>query len=127
RAVANRPVEKFDTEVTLPEWEIDNEAGYLGEPDNGVFVDEDGNPIDPGASARDNPGGDDSVLDQDWIDRMTGRATRDDAPPPPPPGPSDIPRPPAQQFDRPLRESGGGTRRGEDPGRRRDEDLRRQE
>jgi len=37
RAVANRPVEKFETEVTLPEWilETDEEA-YLGELGNGV-------------------------------------------------------------------------------------------
>ena len=37
RAAANRPVEKFETEVTLPEWilETDEEA-YLGELGNGV-------------------------------------------------------------------------------------------
>jgi penicillin-binding protein 1A len=37
RAVANRPVEKFETEVTLPEWilETDEEA-YLGDLGNGV-------------------------------------------------------------------------------------------
>src|SRR3546814_9398255 len=35
-AVARRPVEQFDSELTLPEWQLepDNEA-YFGEPDNG--------------------------------------------------------------------------------------------
>lgn len=52
-AVANRPVEKFDTEVKLPEWMLEpDEEAYFGTPDNGSFVDENGNPIDnPGASA----------------------------------------------------------------------------
>jgi penicillin-binding protein 1A len=94
RAVASRPVENFDTQVTLPEWEIENEEGYLGAPDNGAFVDEDGNPIDPGASAADPgvaPPADqgEEQLDQDWIDRMTGKAPRDG----PPPAPRDVPRP----------------------------------
>ena len=37
-AVAKRPVEAFDTKVTLPEWQLepDSEA-YYGEPDNSVF------------------------------------------------------------------------------------------
>ncbi|GLS99659.1 penicillin-binding protein 1A [Sphingobium jiangsuense] len=87
-AVARRPAEKFETEVTLPEWQLepDNEA-YYGDPDEGPLVDEDGNPI-PGA-ARDSPypttpdesdgtppaeppppGG---RLDQQWIDNVLGR------------------------------------------------------
>ena len=45
-AVAKRPVEQFDTQVTLPEWQLDNESDF-GEPDNGLFVDPDGNPIQP--------------------------------------------------------------------------------
>jgi penicillin-binding protein 1A len=95
RAVANRPVEHFDTEVPVPDWlaEPDEEAWY-GEPDNVQFVDPDGNPIAPGD--RFSPPGDDEVarpprddedrpqpddeLDQDWIDRATGR----ERPPPPP-------------------------------------------
>jgi len=85
-AVAKRPVENFETEVTLPEWQLepDNEA-YYGNPDDGAMVDEDGNPI-PGA-AHDGPyptGPDDSAapapedqpsgkLDQQWIDNVLGR------------------------------------------------------
>jgi penicillin-binding protein 1A len=101
KAVANRPVEQFETQVTLPDWQSeggDNE--YVGAPDNGVFVDEDGNPVDPGASHADDqqgqtqPGqGRDGQLDQDWIDRMTGgKPPREDQAPPP--RDRDIPRPP---------------------------------
>jgi len=95
-AVANRPVERFDTEVPVPDWlaEPDEEA-WFGEPDNVQFVDPDGNPIDPGdrfspppredEEARPPPADEDEPrpsdrLDQDWIDRATGR----ERPPPPP-------------------------------------------
>ncbi len=102
-AVAKRPIEQFDTQVTLPESQFEpDEESYFGEPDTGVFVDEDGNPIGAGAdfggqalpydqgagierpsdSAErpvPQPIPDDrgQQLDQDWIDRVTGR----DAPP----------------------------------------------
>jgi penicillin-binding protein 1A len=48
RAVANRPVENFDVQVKVPDWqeEPDNEA-WFGGPDNGQFVDENGNPLPP--------------------------------------------------------------------------------
>jgi penicillin-binding protein 1A len=46
-AVAKRPIEQFDTEVTLPEWQLEpDEEAYFGRPDEGTFVDSDGNPID---------------------------------------------------------------------------------
>ncbi len=46
-AVAKRPVEQFDTEVTLPEWQLEpDEEVYFGRPDEGAFVDADGNPIE---------------------------------------------------------------------------------
>jgi penicillin-binding protein 1A len=46
-AVAKRPIEQFDTEVTLPEWQLEpDEEAYFGRPDEGAFVDSDGNPID---------------------------------------------------------------------------------
>src|SRR3546814_958997 len=54
-AVARRPVEQFDSELTLPEWQLepDNEA-YFGEPDNGMYVDENGMPLEsePGTETR---------------------------------------------------------------------------
>ena len=105
KAVANRPVEQFDTEVTLPEWQLEpDDESYYGEADNGLFVDEDGNPVQPYGDlpAPDALSPDDDRepapaperLDQQWIDRAIGRGQRDD-PPPPRRRPNDAP-PPAQ-------------------------------
>ena len=62
-AVKDRPVERFDTELTLPEWqtEPDEEAMY-GSPDDYYFIDEQGNLIERGRGAGDAGGTDD--LDQ---------------------------------------------------------------
>ena len=47
-AVANRPVQQFDTSAEVPDWENeDEENAYFGQPDNGLFVDENGNPVQP--------------------------------------------------------------------------------
>jgi penicillin-binding protein 1A len=48
-AVARRPVEKFDTEMTLPAWQLepDDEALMSGGPEDYYYVDEQGNLIDP--------------------------------------------------------------------------------
>jgi penicillin-binding protein 1A len=46
-AVAKRPIEEFDTKVTLPEWQLEpDDEAYFGRPDEGAFVDSDGNPIE---------------------------------------------------------------------------------
>ena len=46
-AVAGRKIEAFDTKVTLPDWQLEpDEEAYFGDPDNGMFVDEDGNPAE---------------------------------------------------------------------------------
>ena len=115
-AVANRPVEQFDTKVTLPEFELEpDQESYFGEADNGLFVDEDGNPVSQGANVPPAPGQqvdadgnpidtrttppeppaappsdrrDDQKLDQAWIDRVLGREQTRPAPAPnrqPPP------------------------------------------
>ncbi|WP_271299813.1 transglycosylase domain-containing protein [Sphingomonas sp. CV7422] len=86
-ATANRPIEQFETQVTLPEWQLEpDEESYYGQPDNGgAMVDEDGNPV-PVAPRDDQQQQDeqsirpqDSAPQQldDLIDRVTGR----DAPP----------------------------------------------
>jgi penicillin-binding protein 1A len=50
-AVANRPVEQFDTKVTLPEYQLEpDQESYFGEADNGLFVDENGAPLEPGVA-----------------------------------------------------------------------------
>lgn len=48
-AVANRPVQQFQTTLLEPDWAFDEgtDNAYFGEPDNGLFVDENGNPINP--------------------------------------------------------------------------------
>ena len=45
KAVASRPIEQFDTQVTLPDWQVEPDEESYGQPDNGVFVDDDGNPL----------------------------------------------------------------------------------
>jgi penicillin-binding protein 1A len=45
RRVAKRPVEQFDTEVTCPNGSSSPMRKPIGEPDNGMFVDQDGNPL----------------------------------------------------------------------------------
>ncbi|MBY0283233.1 MAG: PBP1A family penicillin-binding protein [Sphingomonas sp.] len=91
-AVAKRPVEQFDTGVTLPDEAAGfGEENYFGEPDNGLFVDPDGNPVEPPAgppvdqapdqqpdalppsapTARYRPSGE--RLDEDWLDRALDR------------------------------------------------------
>ncbi|GGB38615.1 penicillin-binding protein [Sphingomonas metalli] len=45
-ATATRPIEQFDTQVTLPEWQLEpDEESYFGAPDNTSFVDENGEPV----------------------------------------------------------------------------------
>ena len=48
-AVKDRPVEKFDTEVKLPAWQLEPDDEYLfGDPDDYYFIDEQGNLVEPG-------------------------------------------------------------------------------
>ncbi len=112
-AVSGRKVEKFDTELVLPEWQLEpDDEAYFENPDDMIFVDEYGNPIDVDGGESLPPGPDlppvegqrapgesgPRVLDQDFIDRATGKtetqgrekpepkqapAQRDPAPPPP--------------------------------------------
>ncbi|MBN8815620.1 MAG: PBP1A family penicillin-binding protein [Sphingomonas sp.] len=96
-ATAGRPIEQFDTAVTLPEWQLENESDF-GMPDDGPLVDPDGNPIQPDRIAPDDGmgGGDAGLppqsegdtpqtapdgagaakqperLDKKWLDRVTG-------------------------------------------------------
>lgn len=83
-ATAGRPVEKFETEVTLPEWQIEPDEEIYGQPDNGMMVDEDGLPLNPPASEDAVPGAQPAVpegpageapqrIDQRWIDEVLGR------------------------------------------------------
>jgi penicillin-binding protein 1A len=92
QAVAKRPVEQFETKVTLPDWQQEpDEESWLGEPvggSGGMMVDPDGNPLpssDPNAAPFPDPYGsrDNERMDQQWIERQI--APR--APPPSQPRP----------------------------------------
>jgi len=119
-ATANRPIEQFSTQVTLPELQLDNEEqSYFGTPDNATYVDENGNPVEPGtqpgvsgedgqqvdADGNPLPGQSEAPpakqdrLDQEWMDRVIGR----DSPRRPPPPRDDRPglAPPTRPAERP--------------------------
>jgi len=127
-AVANRPVEQFETQVTLPEWQLEpDQESYFGEPDNGLYVDQDGNPVEPGpagptdagppmvdpngnplpqgqqeAPARAAPR---EQLDQEWMDQVLGRSQQPGRPAPQRDRPAAVPpseRPQRAQDSRPT-------------------------
>ncbi|MBK61559.1 MAG: penicillin-binding protein, partial [Altererythrobacter sp.] len=55
-AVKDRPIEEFETEVQVPEWQLDEEDDFFfGDPDDYYYIDEQGNLIEPGRS--EGPGG----------------------------------------------------------------------
>ncbi|WP_379552502.1 transglycosylase domain-containing protein [Qipengyuania sp. DGS5-3] len=59
-AVKDRQVEEFDTELNLPEWQLEPDDEYLfGNPDDYYFIDEQGNLVEPGRpdEPRDDPFG----------------------------------------------------------------------
>lgn len=113
-AVARRPVEAFDTEVKLPEWQLEDEGdAYMGEPGQEGLTDDNGMPIELPYDMRgpeDMPEPqqqgtrDEPVLNQQWIEEQTGRRPAPSelgAPPKggapakatPPPAPKAAPRP----------------------------------
>jgi penicillin-binding protein 1A len=100
-ATAKRPVERFDTDLKLPQWQLEpDDETMQNNPDGYFYVDPDGNIVDPAAQARrpsgDAPtGGEQGVpvpdgaagalppsAADDFLDRATGRQT--DAPRPRP-------------------------------------------
>ncbi|PZQ23412.1 MAG: penicillin-binding protein [Sphingopyxis macrogoltabida] len=112
-AVARRPVEAFDTEVKLPEWQLEEEGdAYFGAPDEGGLVDENGMPIELPVDAPaigddplpqpQQPQDDGPTLNQQWIEEQTGRR-------PPPPAADKGPPPPkvAPPATRPTQQRPG--------------------
>ncbi|MXO89232.1 transglycosylase domain-containing protein [Pontixanthobacter aquaemixtae] len=50
-AVKDRPVEQFNTDLKLPEWQLEpDDEFYFGDPDEYYYIDEQGNLIEPGVS-----------------------------------------------------------------------------
>lgn len=92
-AVAKRPVEQFDTELKLPEWQIEpDDEILLADPDSYYYTDEQGNLVEPGRNSRESrdpgpgepqvPGGLETVPEpavpppaasRDFLDEATGR------------------------------------------------------
>ncbi len=121
-ATANRPIEQFETQVPIPDWQLepDEEAMGLGLDGNLVapeapLVDADGNPIPPTDRQLPLPNGtpgqpavrpDGTGPDQNWLDDVLNRGAqrRPAAPAPvrrPPPVPSDPATDPAQDGAQP--------------------------
>ena len=131
-AVANRPAEQFETQVPLPDWELEPEEMYLeGEyidPSVYPMVDENGNPIMPPPETqtgeelpyqRPLPGTPqpqpDGAVTQQWLDTVLPRdrqpqprspGQRQPQPQPAPPQPRQPPQPSGQDPD--SADPGGG-------------------
>ncbi len=55
-AVKDRPVEQFQTELQLPEWQLEPDDEFMyGNPDDYYFIDEQGNVVEPGRSTGEEP------------------------------------------------------------------------
>ncbi|GAA0271115.1 transglycosylase domain-containing protein [Alteraurantiacibacter aestuarii] len=62
-AVRDRPEEEFDTDLQLPEWQLEpDDEFYFGEPGDYYYIDEQGNLIEPG---RPSGAGDQEMFDVD--------------------------------------------------------------
>jgi penicillin-binding protein 1A len=110
KAVQGRPVKPFDTELKLPEWQLEPDDEMMsGSPEDYYYTDENGNLIQPGGPRRQRPSegqpryedgsvgpgpgpGDvddeEAAGDEDFLDQATGRRRQADpglraAPPPP--------------------------------------------
>ncbi|MEP2102770.1 MAG: PBP1A family penicillin-binding protein [Parasphingorhabdus sp.] len=85
-AVAKRKIEKFETDLVLPDWQLEpDEEELYGAPEDGIYVDENGMPIETGqgleydledGQAEDGP----PQLDQGWIDSVLGRGEQGEQP-----------------------------------------------
>jgi penicillin-binding protein 1A len=105
-AVARRPVEQFETEVPIPDWQLEPEEEIWGLPPEELgmepLVDADGNPIAPGDPAAVQPGvvPPGEVPPGGWTDEMIrsgGQRAPQPTPVPrtaPPPGPRVVTPPP---------------------------------
>jgi penicillin-binding protein 1A len=95
--VAKRPVEKFDTELKLPAWQLEpDDEMILAAPSDYSFVDEQGNLIEPQENQRPRPGDEPGrpedagmpprAADEDFLNNATGkegvRVRRGDQTPP---------------------------------------------
>jgi penicillin-binding protein 1A len=79
-AVSSRPVEEFDTDITLPEWQLEDEDdAYFGDPfGDEVFVDENGMPIGDPRTYGGDQRYEDAVapddMSEEWLDEVLRRS-----------------------------------------------------
>ncbi len=87
-AVAGRPVENFDTQLQLPEWQLEpDDENLSGNPDDYYYMDEQGNLVDPRGGPDSGPGGipsdmyeggappdSEPAAGEDFLDQATGRS-----------------------------------------------------
>ena len=109
-AVAKRPVEQFETQAPMPDWQLepDEDWGFnVGE--SAALVDEDGNPIgtqprDPLEPEQQGQPEDPSQVDQQWLDEVLHRNPENRPPPTPRAPPRQPPpsQPPSQPATDPL-------------------------
>ena len=100
-AVARRPVENFQLEVPLPDWQLEPDEEVWGNVVAEPLVDADGNPIDPGQPVPMDEYGNpvppapvrDEGPDEEWLDEVLDRGQQ--RPPAPLPPPGQRPPPPA--------------------------------
>ena len=105
-AVARRPVENFQLEVPLPDWQLEPDEEVWGNTiTEAPLVDEDGNPIAPAdpvydpATGAPVPQQPDGGPDQQWLDEVLDRNQPPQRAPPPPAGrppPPSAPRDPLE-------------------------------
>jgi penicillin-binding protein 1A len=109
-AVAKRPVEQFETQAPLPDWQLepDEEAYGMNLYETVPLVDEDGNPVGvevvrPGDPYGQQPQPGASQVDQQWLDEVLDRNPENrpqpaPAPRAPPPRQPPSERPPADPL-----------------------------
>lgn len=104
-AVSSRPVEQFQTDVKLPEWQLEpDDEAMQGSPDDYYYVDENGNVVHPGANGG--PNGDQGDDQPRYEDGSVGPGPGPGAPQMPDYGPGSAPSAPA------LRSPGSGSGNG---------------
>ncbi|MFC3100078.1 PBP1A family penicillin-binding protein [Altererythrobacter lauratis] len=92
RAVQGRPVEEFDTELKLPDWQLEDPDAYYGEYDDYYYIDERGNLIEPQRQGSSPSGPGDPPMDRvpaPRRDSVEGMGLPGNAPPSAPPAAND--------------------------------------
>ena len=109
-AVARRPVERFEADVPLPDWQLEPDEEAWGLPIEGEpLVDADGNPVgvstipgDPLGQPIQGTPTPAPPVDQPWLDEVLGRSKEGVPPPRPAPPPRSAPPDPLEPRPEPT-------------------------